>query len=147
MAPGPVSTSADEPLPPPPGAPGDLLVFNGLDEGDFKDVVSLLVAHGVEHLDAQRYVCSLVKGKSPNEPATFFEMYGQGGLSRAARHNPDLNVRGLEVMDLRTLRPDGQPWDFTRSRDRQWALRMIREQKPRWIIGAPPCTTLLLTSS
>ena len=44
-------------------------------------------------------------------------------------------------MDLRTLRPDGVPWDFTRAKDRAWALRMVREQKPRWIIAAPPCTS------
>ena len=64
----------------------------------------------------------------------------QGGLKRAADRVPHLNVRGLQVLDLRTLRPDGEYWDFTRPKDRAWALRLLREQKPRWVIAAPPCT-------
>ena len=127
-------------IPPPPGAPGDLLVFEGYDEGDCKSAVNLLVSHGVQPIDAQRHVCNLMKGRSTGEPVGFFELYGQGGLKRAADQNPSLNVAGLEVLDLRTLRPDGRPWDFTKPKDRAWALRLLREQKPRWVVAAPPCT-------
>ena len=96
----------------------------------------------VLNIEAQRYVTNLVKQKSAGKPATFFEVYGQGGLTRAANLHPALNVCGLEIMGLRTLRPDGQVWDFSRAKDRAWALRLIREQKPRWSIAAPPCTAV-----
>ena len=67
---------------------------------------------------------------------------GKGGLKRAAKLYPSLNVRGLEVLDLRTLRPDGQPWDFSRPKDRAWATRLVHQQRPRWIIASPPCTAV-----
>ena len=116
-----------------------MLVFDGFNERDFKHVANLLVAHGVEHLDATRYLTALIKQKtSPSpDPTSFFELYGQGGLQRAAKLNPGLNVRGLEVLDLRTLRPDGQAWDFTRAKGRAWALKLIRKHKPMWVIAAP----------
>ena len=57
-------------------------MFDEVDEGDFKQVTSLLVAHGVEPVEAQRYVCSAVKGKSTSRPPTgFVELCGQGGLA------------------------------------------------------------------
>ena len=73
----------------------------------------MLMASGVEPVEAQRYVLNVVKSKSGAEnPVEFFEVYGQGGLRRTASRLPSLNVVGLEVMDFRSLRPDGQPWDF-----------------------------------
>ena len=87
----------------------------------------------------RRFVCNAVKSKdSTSRPTGFFELYGQGGLTRAARRYKGLNVQGPEVLDLRTLRPDGQNWDFSRKKDRQWALKILREKKPKWVIAAPP---------
>ena len=63
-----------------------------------------------------------------------------GGLTRAAARHKSLNVQGLEVLDLRTTRPDGECWDFTRKADRQWALRLLRELQSMWVTAAPPCT-------
>ena len=101
----------------------------------------MLVSNGVQPVDAQRLVTSLAKGTSINgEPTGFFELYGQGGLSKAAKRFKGLNVRGLEVLDLRSARPDGVNWDFTRQSDRLWALRLLREQQPMWVIASPPCT-------
>ena len=109
------------PLPPPPGAPGDLLVFENATEDQFTDVVNMLIAHGVAHVDAQRYVTSVVKQKSGHSnPATFFEVYGQGGLQRTAKRLPSLNVTRLKVLDLRTLRPNEEPWDFPGLVARHW---------------------------
>ena len=58
---GSAAQAPEAPVPPPPGVPGDVLVLDGADESDFTKVVSLLVAHGVEPADAQRYVCGVVK--------------------------------------------------------------------------------------
>ena len=89
-------------------APGDMHVFERLNADDVTDVVSLLISHGVAQLDAKRFVTSVTKANNNSEPATFFELYGQGGLSRAAKRHRDMNVQGLEVLDLRTQRPDGE---------------------------------------
>ena len=40
----------------PPPAPGDMHVFEDAHEEDFTSVVSMLVAHGVQAIDAQRLV-------------------------------------------------------------------------------------------
>ena len=97
------------------------MVFEDADENDFRDVVSLLISHGVEPIEAQRYVTSVVKPKPCDDAsATFFEVYGQGGLTRAAKRFPNLNVQGLEVMDLRSLKADGTPWDFLRHLTAVW---------------------------
>ena len=54
---------------------------------------------------------------------------------------PGLNARGLEGLDLRSLKPDGKPWNFARPKGRAGALRLLRGQKPRWVIAASPCTS------
>ena len=51
-----------------------------------------------------------------------------------------MNVHGLRVMDLRTTKPDGSPWDFSCKQDRDLAYRMVQDEDPDWIVGAPPCT-------
>lgn len=43
-------------------------------------------------------------------------------------------------MDLKTLKPNGQAWGFDRHEDRVLAGKMVREQRPTWIISSPPCT-------
>ncbi len=75
-----------------------------LNAEDFKDVVMLLARHGVEPVQAQQYVTATVK----SHKATFYEVYGRGGLGQAAEAHKGLNVRSLRALDLRTLRPDGE---------------------------------------
>ena len=52
----------------------------------------------------------------------------------------DLNVEGLGALDLRTFKPDGTAWDFTRKSDRNEARDLVRRNEPDFIIGSPPCT-------
>ena len=87
----------------------DLIVLDA--EPDYEDVVAMLVDCGVQPVDAKRYVTSVVK--HPNE-GTFWEVYGKGILGRAALRQTDINIVGLMALDLRSRRPDGQHWDFTR---------------------------------
>ena len=116
----------------------NVVVAEDLDESDFRTVTSLLVHHGVEPVEAQRFVTSTVRAHNKK---SFFEMYGQGGLSRTAEVYKGLNVVGLRALDLRTLRPDGKAWDFSRRSDRDWAFKLVQEEEPDWIIGSPPCTS------
>ena len=77
--------------------------------------------------------------------ATFVEMYGGGSICREAENSRrSLNLKGLNAFDLRTLKPDGTPWNFCRRRDREEARAYIREHKPDWVIGSPPCTSFCL---
>ena len=107
------------------------------DTSDHHDVVALLVACGVEPVVANRYVASATKNP---EAGTFWEVYGKGNLANAARRERDISVVGLRVLDLRSSRPDGEHWDFTRKTDRRWAMKLVETEDPTWIIGAPPCT-------
>ena len=44
-------------------------------------------------------------------------------------------------MDLTTVDPDdGAPWDFNAPAKREKALRLLRQQKPLFVIGSPMCT-------
>ena len=101
-----------------PGETGQPLVFEDMDGKDFGAVIDMLLYHGVAPVDANRFVCSCVRSK---KPVTFHELYGQGGLTDAASSLPaSLNITGLAVLDLRTTKPDGQPWDFRKSRTVAW---------------------------
>ena len=51
-----------------------------------------------------------------------------------------LNIDGLHAMDLRTAKPDGEHWDFSKASDRKLARSMVEELKPTWVVGSPPCT-------
>ena len=92
---------------------------------------------GVEPVDATRYVCSLRN----MDPTTFMEVYGQGRMIKMANDCRNLNLRGLNAMDLRTCKPDGQPWDFRNPDDRSLAERLVLETEPTWLIGWPPCVS------
>ena len=89
---------------------------------DHQDVVALLVDCGVEPVVANRYVASVVKNP---DAGTFWEVYGKGNLANAALRQKDINVVGLRVLDLRSSRPDGEHWDFTRKTDRRWAMKLV----------------------
>ena len=68
-------------------------------------------------------------------------MYGCGNIVTAANHVlRNLNVTGLCAFDLRTAKPTGEAWDFSKKSDRTQALRYVKEKRPTWIIGSPPCT-------
>ena len=62
-------------------------------------------------------------------------------MSEAAiKNRRSLNLVGLSAMDIRTQKPSGGYWDFTREADRQEALKFQDEHEPDWVIGSPPCT-------
>ena len=111
-------------------------------------LISVLQTNGVAVGDAVEYAVHVMKNRSAtpistgvNYQPTLFEFYGHGTIvdaSHGIRRN--LNVNGLRALDLRTVKPNGSPWDFSLASDRQLARSMVETEKPTWIIGSPPCT-------
>ena len=67
---------------------------------------------------AQGFVYS-VTGKKH----TFLEVYGRGSILEAAHGcRRNLNLEGIDALDIRTCKHDGSPWDFTRAKDRDLAM-------------------------
>ena len=76
-----------------------------------------------------------------HEPtSSFIEVYGRSIRDQSLVTRRDFNIQGLDAFDLRTLKPNGQPWNFLQKDDRRLAKRIIDEKNPEWILGAPPCT-------
>ena len=112
--------------------------------GDFEDdpgpLVQTLVRCGVDRQVALDKVHTMMK-HDDIPPVTFVELYGRGGIHyEANRSRRDLNVMGLGACDLRTTKPDGNPWDFSKKADRKMAMDKIDQETPDWVIGSPPCT-------
>ena len=101
-------------------------------------VVNMLQTLGADALDATRFAARISR---PKHRTTVVEVYGTGNLVRLSHGRMrNLNVAGLNAFDLRTQKPNGEPWDFRKRSDRQMAYRYIREHCPGWLIGSPPCT-------
>ena len=114
-------------------------LFAPTDDEDEDKVIQALILCGVDDTVARRKARDIV---GPNE-ATFVEMYGRGSIMREANTSRrDLNVTGLAACDLRTSKPDGSAWDFTKRGDRKQAMDMIDKLNPYFVIGSPPCTAL-----
>ena len=101
-----------------------------------KMVMALTMA-GVTVEKAKICAASMCK-RSPT--TTFIEVYGRSIRDQSLLTRRNLNVEGLNAFDLRPTKPDGQPWDFCKREDRKLARKMVDEQQPEWIVGAPPCT-------
>ena len=110
------------------------------DAGEMVDMVALmdtLQVLGVDIIKANRFVASLVKSKP-----SLMELYGRGSICKAANgSHRNLNVLGEDALDLRTCKPSGERWDFTKRSDRMEALQLVRDRRPTWVIGSPPCTS------
>ena len=116
---------------------------DGMDSGEHEKValIDMLQTIGVGPVEANRYSAKIMRISAQPINPTFVEMYGCGNIVHAANHVlRNLNIDGLCAFDLRTSKPDGEPWDFSRKSDRKMALQYIKEKKPSWIVGSPPCT-------
>ena len=111
------------------------------DHQDMVDTISaitdVLQTLGVDPAIATRYASSIRKKTKP----TLVEVFGVGNIMRTANEGAnDFNIEGLAALDLRSKKPNGQAWDFRKRSDRRQAYRLIKEKKPTWVIGMPPCT-------
>ena len=67
------------------------------------------------------------------------ELYGRGRVKDMANgSHRNLNILGDEALDMRTCKPNGEPWNFSLKADRMEALELVRSQKPTCVIGSPP---------
>ena len=73
-------------------------------------------------------------------PPTFVEVYGKSIFDHNLQSRRNFNIKGLNSFDIRSMKPDGTPWDFLKRSDRKLCRELINKQNPDWIIGAPPCT-------
>ena len=97
-----------------------------MQDGDqlMASITDVLQTLGVDSVEANRYAAKVVQ---PKNHVTFVEAYGAGNVLRLSHSRMrNLNVRGLEALDLRTLRADGQPWDFTCPAQRKKAFDYIK---------------------
>ena len=93
---------------------------------------------GVSLPDARERACAM---RSSRAAATFTEVIGGGAIVECAnKARRDLNIVGLRDLDLRTLKPDGQPWDVSVRSHRRLASELIDQDQPDWLIGSPPYT-------
>ena len=104
-------------------------------------MMDILQTLGVEPSEANRFSSRIMRISNQPLNPSFVEMYGCGNIVNAANHVlRNLNVSGLGAFDLRTAKPSGEKWDFSKKSDRMQALRYVKEKKPTWVVGSPPCT-------
>ena len=124
-----------------PGNPDEAM--EGIAPGNVPDndeMLDTLMMTGVSLPEARARVCAM---RSSRPAATFTEVYGGEAIAIVECANNarrDLNIVGLRALDLRTLKPDGQPRIFSLKSDRRLASELIDQDQPDWLIGSPPCT-------
>merc|ERR1712115_329757 len=75
-----------------------------------------------------------------NPGPSVMEVFGRGKIVDFANGRArNLNVPGLDAMDLRTCNEKGATWDFSKTSNRKMALNLVRVRRPMWLIGSPPC--------
>ena len=107
---------------------------------DYVNMLDLMQQMGVPLTHACRFVNNVRKPRGDRKRSTLFERYGQGRMLDLANRRRSLHCHGLRALDLRTLKPNGEPWDFRKAGDRAEAERLPEEEDPDWVIGSPPCT-------
>ena len=104
-------------------------------------MMDVLQTLGVDVSDANKFSARAVRVARKASNPSFVEAYGTGLIvERANGVLRNLNVKGLAAFDLRTRKANGTPWNFSKSSDREEAVKYIRENRPTWVIGSPPCT-------
>ena len=123
-------------------------LLDGMDDDQTEGndhMVDAFILAGADRSEAIAHVKSIISSMQKTELTTFMEVFGGGAIcSEANGPRRNLKIAGLNAFDLRTAKPDGPPWDFTKRVDRHLCRSMIDEQKPTWLVGSPPCTVFKL---
>ena len=111
------------------------------EDNEMVAIMDILRTLGVEPEDANRFSARIMRVSHQPLHPSFVEVHGCGNIVNAANHIlRNLNVSGLCAFDLRTAKHSGEAWDFSKTSDRVQALNYVKERKPTWIVGSPPCT-------
>ena len=113
---------------------------NGDDDHDTEMVamMDILQTLGVDVQEANKFCAKAMHAAAS---PSFVEAYGTGRIVEDANGIlRNLNIKGLAAFDLRTKKGDGTPWDFSKTSDRKEAVNYVKEVRPTWIVGSPPCT-------
>ena len=90
----------------------DVLQILGVDPVDACSFTSSIVKDGsrCKRMFSKRYSSSAFIGAVTGNAPTFMEIYGRGKIVDAS-HNlrRNLNVNGLDALDIRTCKPNGSP--------------------------------------
>ena len=113
--------------------------------GDFGDAQEADSAMEAESVMVDALMIAVVSPKRAKKKVnnllnpTFIEIWGRTitDYTNASRRN--LNVKGISSLDFRTPKADGTPWDFRKRSDRHAAMKLIEDNNPDWVLGAPPC--------
>ena len=111
-------------------------LFGDFDDDNADAMTMALTSSGVSPEHAKHAAFSMCQ----HEPtSSFIEVYGRSIRDQSLVTRRDFNIQGLDAFDLRTLKPNGQPWNFLKKDARRLAKHIINEKNPDWILGAPPC--------
>ena len=111
------------------------------DDTEMVAIMDVLQTLGVDVEEANRFSAKVVRTAQGTNQPTFVEAYGTGRIVEHANNIlRKLNIKGLAAFDLKTSKEDGTPWNFSKASDRKSAILYIRENKPSWLVGSPPCT-------
>ena len=104
-------------------------------------IMDNLQTNGVSPTVACKFAADLLRKSSVTE------VYGRGSIIEKAKETfRSLNIEGLNALDLRTHKPNGQCWNFDLSNDRKEAKHLVETTCPEWLILSPPCTMFCLMS-
>ena len=105
-----------------------------MDDGDSAAMVALadcMQILGVNAINAVRYAKQIVAQHRSGRRPTFMDMYGRGRILEAAHgYRRNLNLPGLEALDLSTCKSDGSPWNLDLASERQEERRRVETRKP-----------------
>ena len=111
------------------------------DEEQENQMVDAFLLAGADYKRTKAHVKSVfnvVKRLPDSEETTFMELYGGGSICKEANLNRrNLNLVGLNALDLRTTKEDGSHWDFTKREDRRLARSMV-DAEPHLAWGTLP---------
>ena len=85
------------------------IVFGDIDDDAEQSMAMALTMAGATEGRDKIAACSLNQ-RVPTQ--TFIEVYGRSIRDQSSVTRRNRNIKGLDAMDLRTTKPNGEPWDF-----------------------------------
>ena len=115
---------------------------------DDEDIDSLMIKALIEAGVDEKRARAQTKTCTHNDETLFMDICGRGAISSEANgHRQSLNVKGLGALDIHTLKPNGDEWDFTKRANRREVRELVNRLDPDCIDRLPPCKPCCLWNS